>query len=106
MAFSSKLDSQAKYLLSTLDAAGEAETPSTIGVLLRGRQSFSPSQLAALEAAGARIRTTAGDVCTADVPVRALERVAELDFVLQIQPSQPLHPERPDQPAESIFDVE
>jgi hypothetical protein len=106
MAKSDKLDAPSRHLLSRLrDESVEAE--SEVSVLLRGRGGFVESQLAALRADGAEIRTVAGDVLTATVPTAALPDLARHEFVVAVQLSQALHPDAPEQAAAPpYFDVE
>lgn len=87
-----KLDSQARYLLSRIEA-GEHEATERVNLLLQVTPDFSPVQRAQLEADGLHIRTEAGDVLTADGPIEALERVDRHDFVRAIQVSGPLYTE-------------
>jgi hypothetical protein len=105
MAESDKLDAPSRHLLSRLrDESVEAE--SEVSVLLRGRGGFVESQLAALRADGAEIRTVAGDVLTATVPTAALPDLARHEFVVEVQLSQALHPDAPEQQAATYYDVE
>ena len=67
-------------------------------MFLRATTPFSPEQLRLLEADGATIRTRAGKVVTADVPLDAVERVLNHDFVVASELSAPLYPERGDDP--------
>jgi hypothetical protein len=48
---------------------------------------------ARIEAAGAQVRTVAGDVLSATAPLSALDRLAELDDVVAIDVAEPLWPE-------------
>jgi hypothetical protein len=97
-----KLDSRTRYLLSQGLSTGEVDPSEPVGVFLRGRASFTPQDIAALEADGARIRTVAGDVMTADIPFDAIGRVSDHEFVIALQVSQPLFPEQGDQPPEDV----
>jgi hypothetical protein len=76
----------------------EARTPGSthVSMLLRGRESFSPSELKKLTDEGARIRTHAGDIVSADVPVDAVERVLEHDFIVSCELSRPLYYDKRD----------
>lgn len=89
MADSKKLGSTARRLLQE---PGGATTE--VGVLVRGSAAFTPPQLEELRQMGAHVRTVAGDVLTADVPVKQLNALAGCDFVIQVEVSQPLYPDR------------
>lgn len=65
-------------------------------MFLRAAAPFSPEQLEMLKQDGATIRTRAGQVVTIDVPLQAVERVLEHEFVVASELSAPLYPERAD----------
>lgn len=71
----------------------EQQTPAStqVSMLLRGRAEFSPSELKELADDGAQIRTRAGDIVSADVPVGAVDRVLAHDFIVSGELSQPLY---------------
>lgn len=74
--------------LEALDAAGVATGPArTLDVFITGTASR-----AALEAAGARVRTSAGGVATAYVPVEAIDAVANVPGVERIHGASRLSP--------------
>jgi hypothetical protein len=100
-----KLDAPSRHLLSRMRAEA-AEMDSEVSMLLRGRGNFDESQLAALRADGAEIRTVAGDVLTATVPTAAIPDLARHEFVVAVQLSQALHPDAPEQAAAPYSDVE
>ncbi|MGY1616854.1 hypothetical protein ACI797_08915 [Geodermatophilus sp. SYSU D00691] len=98
-----KLDAPSRHLLAQdADAGSEAE----VGILLRGRGAFTESQLDALRADGAEVRTVAGDVLSASVAPTSLPALARHDFVTQVQLSQPLRPEDGHLGAASFYDTE
>ena len=105
MAAMDKLDAPSRYLLAQV-ADPDIETDERVGVLLRGRGAFTDSQLDALRADGAEVRTVAGDVLSASVAPASLPAVAEHDFVTQLQLSQPLRPEDDERGAATFYDVE
>ncbi|HEY7498877.1 MAG TPA: hypothetical protein VH740_10205 [Vicinamibacterales bacterium] len=76
-----------------LERLREAQSPPTtsVSMLLRGRDAFSPAELKTLADDGARVRTHAGDIISADVPVDAIERVLAHDFVVSCELSRPLY---------------
>jgi hypothetical protein len=104
MSEADKLDAPSRYLLSRLHEPG-AEVEQEVGILLRGRGSFTDNQLDELRAEGAVIHTVAGDVLSATVAPAALPDLARHDFVVAVQVSQPLRPEAPEQSA-PFYDVE
>ena len=61
-----------------------------VSMFLRGATPFSPEQLGMLEDDGATIRTRAGPVVTVDVPLDAVERVLDHEFVVASELSAPL----------------
>jgi hypothetical protein len=100
---SSKLDARTRQMLA---AAGERpdEAAPDVSIFVRCTHELSDDDVARLAAVGARVRTVAGDVATASVPLAAVHEVATLEFVTAVQASEPLYPEGSD-PAAS-FDVE
>ena len=62
-------------------------------MFLRGASAFSPEQIETLKSDGATIRTRAGAVLTIDVPLDAVERVLDHEFVVASELSSPLYPE-------------
>jgi hypothetical protein len=105
MADMDKLDAPSRHLLAQ-DADPGTETDEQVGVLLRGRGAFTESQLDALRADGAEVRTVAGDVLSASVAPTSLPALARHDFVTQVQLSQPLRPEDGEQGAARFYDAE
>lgn len=66
-----------------------------VSMFVRGRERFSPEQIAQLKNAGATIRTNAGLVVTLDVDVQSVERLLSHDFVIASEFSSPLYPDKP-----------
>ena len=91
-----KLGPQARRLLSGLESSSDE----TVSLLLRGTAPFTENELEILRRDGAQIRTTAGDVVSADVPVKAVRAVTDHEFVVNAELSQPLFYEKP---AASVF---
>jgi hypothetical protein len=87
---SGKLDATLREALNRAPARS-AEQPVT--VLVRGRDPFTPEQVADLASCGARVRTVLGDVLTADVPVEALPALCDRAFVVAVAAAGPLFPE-------------
>jgi hypothetical protein len=81
-------------MLSSLESSSDER----VSLLLRGAAAFTADQLEILRRDGAQIRTTAGDVVSADVPVRAVRAVTDHDFVVKAELSQPLFYEKPTAP--------
>jgi hypothetical protein len=104
MAEMDKVDAPSRHLLMQ-HPDGSAESARVVGLLLRGREHFTDSQLQVLRADGAEVRTVAGDVLTASATLAALPALARHDFVVAVQLSQPLRPEDAEQAA-SFYDVE
>jgi hypothetical protein len=71
-------------------------------LLLRGSDVFTAEQLEILKRDGAEIRTTAGDVVSADVPLKAVRAVTDHDFVTAAELSQPLFYEKPTAPFSDV----
>jgi len=78
----SKLDAALSVAIQDSTSAAQ-----TIDVLIRTRGKIDARQLAALESQGARIGSVIGDVVTAAVPLQAVSRIAELEFVVRIEMS-------------------
>jgi hypothetical protein len=93
-----KLGPQARRLLSGLESASDE----TVSLLLRGAAPFTENQLDTLRRDGARIRTTAGDVVSADVPLKAVRAVTDHDFIVNAELSQPLFYEKPTAPFSDV----
>jgi hypothetical protein len=93
-----KLGPQARRLLSNLESSSDE----TVSLLLRGTAPFTENELEILRRDGARIRTTAGDVVSADVPVKALRAVTDHEFVVNAEVSQPLYYEKPAPPFSDV----
>jgi hypothetical protein len=93
-AVTQKLGPQARRLLSNLESASHE----TVSLLLRGSAPFTADQLETLRRDGAQIRTTAGDVVSADVPLTAVRAVTDHEFVVNAELSQPLFYEKPTAP--------
>lgn len=87
--YSNKLSPETKRKLSELSA----EEPQLVSVLVQIVGRLGPERRSQLEAVGAEVRTVAGDVVTATVPVGEIRQVAELDFVRSLEVSRPLYPE-------------
>jgi hypothetical protein len=85
----SKIDPQTKRLLEQ----DEASAPETVSLFLHGREAFGDEQLSRLREQGAEIRTVAGDVLTASVPLSRVADVAAQDFVVRVEGSSPLYAE-------------
>jgi hypothetical protein len=101
----SKLSSSARHLLAGRGQPGGLAQTDTVSILLRGKGKFDPGQMTALKADGVHIRTVAGDVLSADVPLDALSRVEGHDFVTSIEISTPLYTEERERSA-PLSDVE
>jgi hypothetical protein len=93
-----KLGPQARRLLSNL----ESSSTQTVSLLLRGAAAFTDEQLETLRRDGAQIRTTAGDVVSADVPLKAVRAVTDHEFVVNAELSQPLFYEKPTAPFSDV----
>jgi hypothetical protein len=93
-----KFDARARRLLAGL----ESSPTQTVSLLLRGAAAFTADQLDTLRRDGAQIRTTAGDVVSADVPVKALRAVTDHEFVVNAELSEPLFYEKPAAPFSDV----
>lgn len=69
-----------------------AET-NPLNILIQTNAALTPAERSQLEAAGANVRTVAGDIVTATVPLNQVLSLAELEFVRSIEASTPLYPE-------------
>ena len=78
--------------MQLLDAGESA--PQRLSLFLRAAASFSPEQLDQLKSEGATIRTCADAVATIDVPLAAVDRVLQHEFIVSAQISSPLYPEQ------------
>jgi hypothetical protein len=81
-----KLSAPSREIVERLEG-----TKATVSIILRGRATFTASELKTLAEDGARIRTRAGDIVTADVSIDALDRILAHDFVVSCEISQPLY---------------
>jgi hypothetical protein len=66
----------------------------TVVVLLRTEGTLNQAQRSALEEIGVKVRTVAGDVVAASLPLNAISNLATLDFVKYLELSGPLYPEK------------
>jgi len=78
----SKLDPALSMTIQNSNSAAQ-----TVDVLIRTRGEIDARQRATLESQGARIGSVIGDVVTAAVPLQAVSRIAELEFVVRIEMS-------------------
>jgi hypothetical protein len=85
-----KLGADGRDLLARLREE-RASASAHVSVLLRGKSTFSASELKTLTDDGAQIRTQAGDILSADVPVEAVDRVLAHDFIVSCELSRPLY---------------
>lgn len=90
-----KLSPEARRALADPDRDGEHR----LDVLMVTHRPLEPGQRERLARIGCRVETVAGDVVTADLPVRALPELAALDFVRYVELSRPLHLEHENRPA-------
>jgi hypothetical protein len=93
-----KLGPQARRLLTGLERTSDE----TVSLLLRGKAAFTESELEILRLDGAQIRTTAGDVVSADVPLKAVRAVTDHEFIVNAELSQPLFYEKPAAPFSDV----
>ena len=93
MPANSKLGAPSRQRLQQLRAAG---SPERVSMFLRGARPFSAEQVEVLKNDGATIRTRAGLVITVDLPLDAVERVLDPDFIVSSELSSPLYDERGD----------
>lgn len=91
MATKPKLGAPGRQRLEQL--RGERLKPSHVSMFLRGAAAFSTEQIDELQNDGATIRTRAGAIITADVPLDNVERVLDHEFVVASELSAPLYPE-------------
>lgn len=87
----SKLSAQARKLLA--ERVAGSEHGERVDVLIRIKDPASRVWRARLAEAGVALRTVAGDVCTASVPIDALEEIAGRAEVLAVEVTTPLDPE-------------
>jgi hypothetical protein len=92
-----KLSPEAKQLASAAIANQSVSRQGLreANVLVRTTREVSTSDRARLESIGATVRTVAGDVLTAYIPIDRLEVLAGLDVVAYVELSRPLRSERP-----------
>ena len=79
--------------IAMLLEAGTAESREQVDLILQVSGDAGPEVGSRLEELGATVRTVAGDIITANCPVQNLEAVAELDLVVYVELSRPLHSE-------------
>jgi hypothetical protein len=90
-----KLSSDAKQLIDAA-AVGQGTTEEAhaqTDVLVRTSRPVSSDDRSTIESLGVTVRTVAGDVLTAHVPVDRLQELADLEVVAYIEVSRPLMPE-------------
>jgi hypothetical protein len=80
-----KLDPALKLAIQSVESA--TQPAPRVDVLIRTRDEIDIAQHDALESSGARIGSVMGDVLTASVPLRAVNEIASLDFVVYIEMS-------------------
>lgn len=90
-----KLSSDANQLAraGALDRGAASEAGHETDVLVRTTRDVSCDDRARLESLGATVRTFAGDVLTARIPVDRLDALADLDVVAYVEISRPLRQE-------------
>lgn len=86
-----KLSSGTKRRLLAPAPEGFADPGAPVRVLLRTAEPLGDPERSTLEAAGATVRTVAGDVVTAQMPLDRLGAVAALPFVRYLDLARPLH---------------
>ena len=77
--------------IAMLLAIQTAESDEQVDLILRLSAPADEAVSTRLEELGATLRTVAGDVVTAVCPVRSLSAVSELDEVVYVELSRPLH---------------
>jgi hypothetical protein len=82
----SKLSPEARILLAS-------ERGGSVRILAALHGELNASRESQLEILGCSLRGRAGEVITAEMPVRLLETLTELDFIRYIEISRPLTPE-------------
>jgi len=87
--FLRKFGPEAKQIITTV-SPGEKKP---VKILIRISGDLDTRQQMQLQELGCQIRTTAGNVVTAEVPEGALLQVGELDFISYLEIAQPLFPE-------------
>lgn len=80
-----KLDPALKLAIQSVESA--TQPAPRVDVLIRTRDEIDIAQHDVLESSGARIGSVMGDVLTASVPLRAVNEIASLDFVVYIEMS-------------------
>ena len=95
-----KLGAPGRRQLEQLRESGSTAAQ-RVSLFLRGAAVFTPEQLELLKQDGASIRTRAGLVVTIDVPLDAVERILDHDFVIASELSAPLYPEHGDSSVDS-----
>jgi hypothetical protein len=93
----SKIDPGTRRLLAQDGAAADQ----MLSVFVRGRGELGEDELTSLREQGAEIRTVAGNVCTANVPLSKVADVAAQDFVVRVEGSSPLYAEQAGSPPTS-----
>jgi hypothetical protein len=89
-----KLSSNAKQLIDVAAASGGTEDAhAQIYVLVRTTRTVFNEDRSAIESLGATVRTVAGDILTARIPVDRLLDLADLEVVAYVEVSRPLMPE-------------
>ena len=93
---SRKFDAPLRSLLARLgeERGGRGGRDTVVDVLVRGRADFTPEQVGELARHGAEVRTVAGDVLSAGVPLAALDELAGRDYVVSVALAAALFPER------------
>jgi hypothetical protein len=86
--YSSKLSPGTKRHLAELKPEENPE----VAVMLRVRDGLTPDRQSQIEALGGKVVSLIGDVVTANIPSRALLKLAELDFIVYVEISRPLRP--------------
>jgi hypothetical protein len=87
-----KLSSDAKQLIDAA-AVGQDTTEGAhaqTDVLVRTTRPVSSDDRSTIESLGVTVRTVAGDVLTARVPVDRLQELADLEVVVYVEVSRPL----------------
>lgn len=82
-----KLNAWGRHLLDKGDLSGEVE------VLVRTEKPLSDPQRKEMTAVGYRSRSIVGNVLSGIIDVKNLEKIAEFDFVRQIELSTPMFQE-------------
>jgi hypothetical protein len=80
-------------LKQALIETSDDENP-TVAVFLRVEGTLDQARRSTLEAFDVEVRTVAGDVVTANLPLSSISRLVALDFVEYVELSGPLYPEK------------